>query len=119
MERLDVRAAVTGICVTYGDEERERLVGRERLRSADLVRDRVTAAHPSSYLADRQLLLDGSVLVDEEIPGGYGEDYDWLLRVAGLTSGRCALASGIVLHPTMGHDLRRAGVPLGQASGAV
>ena len=27
-------------------------------------------------------MLDGIGLVDEEIPGSYGEDYDWLLRAA-------------------------------------
>ena len=26
--------------------------------------------------------VDGIGLVDEKIPGGYGEDYDWLLRAA-------------------------------------
>lgn len=75
-------AAVTGIQVRYGDELRMRPIDSQRLRFADLVRDRVTAAHPSTYLADRSFVLDTSGLVDEQIPGGYGEDYDWLLRVA-------------------------------------
>jgi len=82
MRRHNARAAVTGIAVLYGSERRERVVSRERLTFADLVRDRVTAAHPSSYLAERALVLDEAGLVDEDIPGGYGEDYDWLLRVA-------------------------------------
>lgn len=82
MSRLDLRAAVTGICVQYGDRRQDRLLDVERLTFADLVRTRVTAAHPSTYLVVRQFVLDHSGLVDEEIPGGYGEDYDWLLRVA-------------------------------------
>ena len=82
MRRLGLRAAVTGIAVLYGEERRERVVDRDRLTLADLVRDRVTAAHPSSYLAVRDLVVDEAGLIDEEIPGGYGEDYDWLLRVA-------------------------------------
>jgi len=85
MERMGLRASVTGICVHYGDELRERHVGHDRLNTADLVRSRVTAAHPSGYLAQRAMLLDGDVFVDEAIPGGYGEDYDWLLRVSELS----------------------------------
>jgi len=82
MNRLGARAAVAGIVVRYGNQRRERVVAQDRLTFADLVRDRVTAAHPSSYLADRALVLNEAGLVDEDIPGGYGEDYDWLLRVA-------------------------------------
>jgi glycosyltransferase involved in cell wall biosynthesis len=82
MRRLGLRAAVTGIAVCYGQERRERVFDRDRLSFPDLVRDRVTAAHPSSYLAERALVIDEAGLVDEAIPGGYGEDYDWLLRVA-------------------------------------
>ncbi len=82
MKRLDCRAAVTGIQVRYGDELRVRTFDTDRLTLADLVRERVTAAHPSTYLAELAFVIDISGLVDEEIPGGYGEDYDWLLRVA-------------------------------------
>ena len=82
MHRLGCQAAVTGIQVRYGDELKVRSVTSERLTGADLVRDRVTAAHPSTYLADRRFVLEQAGLVDEDIPGGYGEDYDWLLRVA-------------------------------------
>lgn len=46
-----------------------------------LARDRVTALHPSTFLV-RRSLLDEIGLVDEEIPGCYGEDYDLLLRAA-------------------------------------
>jgi glycosyltransferase involved in cell wall biosynthesis len=46
-----------------------------------LVRDRVTALHPSTFVIRREALADMG-LVDEKIPGGYGEDYDWLLRAA-------------------------------------
>lgn len=85
MKRLGCRASVTGIQIRYGDELRVRSFTADRLSLADLVRDRVTAAHPSTYLAERAFILTESGLVDEEIPGGYGEDYDWLLRVARST----------------------------------
>ena len=46
-----------------------------------LVRERVTALHPSTFVMRRTALTEMG-LVDEEIPGSYGEDYDWLLRAA-------------------------------------
>jgi glycosyltransferase involved in cell wall biosynthesis len=48
---------------------------------ADLARSRVSALHPSAFLIRREL-LDRIGLIDEEIPGSYGEDYDLLLRAA-------------------------------------
>lgn len=46
-----------------------------------LVRERVTALHPSTFVIRRDALADMGP-VDEKIPGSYGEDYDWLLRAA-------------------------------------
>ena len=46
-----------------------------------LVRERVTALHPSTFVFKRAAVV-GMGLVDEKIPGSYGEDYDWLLRAA-------------------------------------
>jgi Glycosyltransferase like family 2/Sulfotransferase domain len=61
-----------------------RVIARVPPRSVDLsqlVRARVTALHPSTFLMRREA-LDAIGLVDEQIPGSYGEDYDWLLRAA-------------------------------------
>ena len=41
-------------------------------------------AHPSSYLAWRSAVEEIGP-VDEDIPGGYAEDWDWLLRAARRT----------------------------------
>jgi hypothetical protein len=38
------------------------------------------AAHPSTYVVRRDAFMNTIGLVDEEIPGSYGEDWDWLLR---------------------------------------
>ena len=46
-----------------------------------LVRERVTALHPSTFVIRREALAHMGP-VDEGIPGSYGEDYDWLLRAA-------------------------------------
>lgn len=48
---------------------------------AELLRSRVGELHPSSFLFRRADLLCLPGGVDEAIPYGYGEDYDFLLRV--------------------------------------
>ncbi|WP_336921896.1 glycosyltransferase family 2 protein [Aquipuribacter sp. SD81] len=73
-------AVVTGIRVRYGDTVVERVPAVDRL-GADLTTSRMTGAHPSSYLVRRDLLTGEVGLVDEDLPGGYGEDYDLLLRL--------------------------------------
>jgi hypothetical protein len=45
----------------------------------DLLCGRVIALNPSTILV-RRTLVDRAGLVDEAIPGSYGEDYEWLLR---------------------------------------
>jgi glycosyltransferase involved in cell wall biosynthesis len=82
------RASVTGIRIHYGDRVRTRSCATPLLRHADLVSDRVTAAHPSSYLVEKAV-ADAAGPVDEVIPGGYAEDYDWLLRIARHTDIAC------------------------------
>ena len=51
--------------------------------SHELLRSRVQEIHPSSILVTRAAMLDGIGIVDEAMPGSYGEDYEWLLRAAG------------------------------------
>ena len=47
-----------------------------------LVRNRVMEAHPSTVMVRREALLGPIGLVDEELPGSYGEDFDWIIRAA-------------------------------------
>ncbi len=54
-------------------------------RSVDhetLLRSRVFELHPSSVLVRRAALLDEIGLVDEDLPGSFAEDYDWVLRAS-------------------------------------
>jgi glycosyltransferase involved in cell wall biosynthesis len=81
--RADV--ALTGIYVHYGDRVTVRIPELEQLTPDGLIRDRVMAAHPSTYVVRRAAFLDTIGLVDEEIPGSFGEDWDWLLRAAQST----------------------------------
>ncbi|WP_406081591.1 glycosyltransferase family 2 protein [Micromonospora sp. NBC_00858] len=71
-----------GIRVSYDGHTVDRVLDRERVALADLLRDRMTELHPSTFLIRAAALRDGFGLVDEEIPGSYAEDYEFLLRAA-------------------------------------
>jgi glycosyltransferase involved in cell wall biosynthesis len=77
----DARFVCTGIRVRYGDRLVERTLPTDRVTFADLLRDRLTELHPSTFLI-RRSLLDEIGLVDETLPGSYAEDYELLLRAA-------------------------------------
>jgi glycosyltransferase involved in cell wall biosynthesis len=80
--RPDAAVATTGIVVRYGDRSVIRLAPTPEITHRQLLRSRLTELHPSTVLVRRRELLDGIGLVDERIPGGYAEDYEWLLRAA-------------------------------------
>jgi UDP-N-acetylglucosamine transferase subunit ALG13/GT2 family glycosyltransferase len=71
-----------GIRVAYGAAESERTLDSSVVGYADLLRSRLTELHPSTYLFRRESLVERVGLVDEQIPGGYAEDYELLLRTA-------------------------------------
>ncbi|MGA8996081.1 MAG: glycosyltransferase family A protein [Nocardioidaceae bacterium] len=71
-----------GIIVQYDGERHARVLERDLVCFEDLLRDRHTELHPSTFLLRRSVLVDRIGLVDEEVPGGFGEDYDFLLRSA-------------------------------------
>lgn len=51
------------------------------LTHRDLLRSRVADLHPSTLVVWRDRVLNEVGLVDEDLPGSYGEDYDWILRM--------------------------------------
>ncbi|MCO1598603.1 glycosyltransferase family 2 protein [Micromonospora sp. RHAY321] len=71
-----------GIRVSYDGHTVDRVLDLDRVALADLLRDRMTELHPSTFLIRAAALRDGFGLVDEEIPGSYAEDYEFLLRAA-------------------------------------
>ena len=75
----------TGIEVHWSGERFPRSLPTSRVPFEELLRDRHTELHPSTFLMRRSMLLDGVGLVEEEVPGGYGEDYEFLLRNARLS----------------------------------
>lgn len=78
------RVATTGIFIHYEGDDTARIPDPAKLTFSGFLNDRMTDVHPSATLASADLIAElGDV--DETIPGGYGEDYDWLLRAARLS----------------------------------
>ncbi|HEU4421593.1 MAG TPA: glycosyltransferase family A protein [Pilimelia sp.] len=78
----DAEFASCGIRVNYDGRTVDRTLPHRRIPLPALLRDRMTELHPSTFLIRRDALVDGVGLVDEEIPGSYAEDYEFLLRAA-------------------------------------
>lgn len=76
------RAACTGVLIRYQGVATARRPDPARLTYAGFLEDRMTEVHPSSWLVHRPTLVEEIGLVDEDIPGSYGEDYDLFLRTA-------------------------------------
>lgn len=51
-----------------------------RMTHRHLLRSRMAEVHPSTLVLHRDVVLKHVGLLDEQVPGSYGEDYDWLLR---------------------------------------
>lgn len=71
-----------GIRILHNGASVDRTLGRSRVTLPDLLRSRLTELHPSTFLLRRDLLLRAVGPVDEQIPGSYAEDYEFLLRIA-------------------------------------
>jgi glycosyltransferase involved in cell wall biosynthesis len=80
--RAEAEVVASGIAVRYEDRTVERVPTMDTVRFEDLLRSRIVELHPSSVVVRRNAFLDGIGMVDEAIPGSYGEDYEWLLRAA-------------------------------------
>lgn len=81
----DVHFVGSGVIVEYEDERVERVREESRITFRDFLASRVFEAHPSTFLMRRAELIDEIGLIDEDVPGGYGEDYEWLLRATRVT----------------------------------
>jgi hypothetical protein len=72
----------TGSLVVSGEAAHRRPGPRRVLGLDDFLRDRIMEIASGSFLVRRQTLIDDIGLLDEGLPGSYGEDYDLLLRAA-------------------------------------
>ena len=79
----------TGIVVHLAGRDMPRDAEPRPLYFEDFLADRRMEVHPSTYLTRRSAVVTGFGLVDEQIPGGYAEDYEWLLRAARTGPVRC------------------------------
>ncbi|MEV6595645.1 glycosyltransferase family A protein [Actinoplanes sp. NPDC051346] len=61
--------------------DKERVLERDLVTHEDFLADRVMEVHSSTMLV-RRTTWEAAGQVDEGIPGGYSEDYEWLLRVS-------------------------------------
>ncbi|HEY7484476.1 MAG TPA: glycosyltransferase family A protein [Streptosporangiaceae bacterium] len=73
--------ASCGILIDFDGKQIPRLAFAGRVTFDDLIRSRMVMVHSSTYLAKRAALLDVG-MVDEEIPGSQGEDWDLALKLA-------------------------------------
>ncbi|HYI61156.1 MAG TPA: glycosyltransferase family A protein [Acidimicrobiales bacterium] len=78
----DLELVTTGVLVEARGKVSTRVLERDRITHDELLRSRVSEAHPSTFLFRRSALVEGIGLVDEALPGSYAEDYDVLLRAA-------------------------------------
>ncbi len=78
----DADVATTGIFVNFRGRDTARIPEAAKLTFDGFLRDRMTAVHPSTVMVRRSAFLDRIGPVDETIPGGYAEDYEWLLRAS-------------------------------------
>lgn len=68
--------------VHHGKATHTRLLPCSMITFEDLIGDRLAGLHSSSFVFRRDRLVDKIGLIDESLPGSYGEDYDVLLRTA-------------------------------------
>jgi glycosyltransferase involved in cell wall biosynthesis len=82
--------ALFGTCGVYLGDARTmtrnptRVPDKDVLTVDDLLRQARNELHSSTFIVRRERMIREVGLVDEEIPGSYGEDYDWLIRAANV-----------------------------------
>jgi glycosyltransferase involved in cell wall biosynthesis len=74
--------ATCGIVLASGGTTHTRVPTGGHVTLDDLTTSRRAEVHSSTLVMRRDRFLDEIGLIDEEIPGSYGEDYDVLLRAA-------------------------------------
>jgi glycosyltransferase involved in cell wall biosynthesis len=80
--RRDVSAITCGLLVHFRGRDVARVPSEERITLRDFTRSRFTAVHTSTLLVRREDYMGPIGPLDETMPEGYGEDYEWLLRAA-------------------------------------
>ena len=74
--------ATCGIVLASGGKTHTRIPRASSVTLEDLTASRRAEVHSSTLVMRRDRFVDEIGLIDEDIPGSYGEDYDVLLRAA-------------------------------------
>ncbi|MGZ4675393.1 MAG: glycosyltransferase family 2 protein [Acidimicrobiia bacterium] len=80
--RPDVSVVVTGVQIELGGNRTDRRLDQEQVTFSDLLASRVMEANFCTAMVRRSAFVDEIGPADEHIPGGYAEDYEWVLRAA-------------------------------------
>jgi glycosyltransferase involved in cell wall biosynthesis len=80
----EVRLVGTAMQVDNGRTTHDRLVPSSLVTHDALIADRLAGLHSSSFVFRRAALVDEVGMIDEALPGSYGEDYDVLLKVSAI-----------------------------------
>ena len=82
LERTGLDTCITGIDVVIDGERIPRVGEEPTLQLEHFLRNRRLEAHMSGTVVRRDAFFGPIGVVDEHIPGGCAEDYDWVLRAA-------------------------------------
>jgi glycosyltransferase involved in cell wall biosynthesis len=82
--RPGTRAATCGIEIHHRGRVLRRAPRGELIGAEEALESRAAELHMSTLVVRRAAFLDEIGPLDEKTPGGYGEDYDWLLRATQL-----------------------------------
>jgi|AntDryMetagUQ889_1029465.scaffolds.fasta_scaffold00357_6 glycosyltransferase involved in cell wall biosynthesis len=72
----------SGIEVVHGDRVVSRVLDKQEVTFRDLLLSRIPELHTSTFVVKRSDFFGGIGPFDEDTPGSFAEDYDWLLRAA-------------------------------------
>ena len=97
VESPEASTITTGITIRHDGEDHIRIPIPELLTHEGFLNDRMTEVHPSSLLIKKET-LEKVGMVDEELPGGYAEDYDLLLRLIQEGTLATTTSSQVIVH---------------------
>jgi glycosyltransferase involved in cell wall biosynthesis len=80
--RPEVDVVVSGVRIEMDGRFVDRALTRSEVTFTDLLDDRLMEVNFCTAMVRREAFIDRIGPADEHIPGGYAEDYEWVLRAA-------------------------------------
>ncbi len=81
-EETGADTVVSGIEILYQDRRNVRIPRASDMEADNLAKNRVMEAHMSTVMVRKEALVDSIGTINEDLPGSYGEDFEWILRAA-------------------------------------